>query len=347
MISVIIKSPILWFRYPISLIVICTFWVPLYSRDFDSGADASVLGTGVNLGNALDAPSEGAWGFTLEASYFEKVRQAGFDSVRIPVRWSAHADEAAPFRIDETFFKRVDWAVEQAIKNDLAVVLNVHHYMELFEKPALHEERFLGLWRQISERYQDYPPSVFFEPLNEPNTKLTSEKWNALIPKVIAVIRRTNPERKLIMGAANWSNVSYLPKLDLPEDDPNLVLSFHYYSPHGFTHQSTPWSEPKFRNLSGVKWLGTKDEKATVTKDLMIAVEVGEELNLPVYLGEFGAYEAADMDSRVRWTNHVAEEARRLGMTIAYWEFGASFGLYDTQSEKWREELVEAILPEQ
>ena len=50
-----------------------------------------LLARGVNLGNALDAPKEGEWGLTLEEDFFEQIRRAGFKSVRIPIRWSAHA----------------------------------------------------------------------------------------------------------------------------------------------------------------------------------------------------------------------------------------------------------------
>src|SRR5258708_5592969 len=49
------------------------------------------LRRGMNLGNALDAPNEGAWGVVLGASDFVAARQAGFDHVRLPVRFSAHA----------------------------------------------------------------------------------------------------------------------------------------------------------------------------------------------------------------------------------------------------------------
>ncbi len=306
---------------------------------------AAKLGTGVNLGNALDAPSEGAWGVRLESHYFELIAEAGFDSIRLPVRWSAHALQTAPYTIEESFFQRVDWAIDLAGKNNLAVVLNLHHYMELFEEPEKHQKRFLALWSQIASRYRDLPSSVFFEPLNEPNTRLTPEKWNALIPQVLSVIRKTNPDRALIMGVAKWSNVEYTPQLVLPEDDPNLILSFHYYSPHSFTHQGTPWSQPEYRDLKGIRWMGTKEEKETVTRDFMIAVEYAQERDMPIYLGEFGAYKAADMDSRIRWTQYVADEARRLGMTIAYWEFIASFGLYDSTEDTWRDQLQDAVLP--
>jgi aryl-phospho-beta-D-glucosidase BglC (GH1 family) len=39
------------------------------------------------------------------------IKEAGFNSVRIPIRWSAHASTAAPYDIETDFFRRVDWAI--------------------------------------------------------------------------------------------------------------------------------------------------------------------------------------------------------------------------------------------
>lgn len=306
---------------------------------------AARIGTGVNLGNALESAPNWTSTISLEEEFFALIKEAGFDSVRLPVRWSAHASQSAPYLIEAAFLEKVDWAISQALRNDLLVVLNMHHYLELFQGPVEHRERFLGLWRQVAEHYRELPNTVFFEPLNEPNTELTPDIWNQWIPEVISVIRESNPDRGLVIDVAHWSNVEYTPQLVLPEEDRNLIISFHYYSPHTFTHQGTSWSEPKYRDLSGIMWLGTEVEKAAVTKDLMIAFEYAKQLDRPLYLGEFGAYSAADMDSRIRWTSFVADEARRLGMTIAYWEFCASFGLYDIRSDTWRTELLEAVLP--
>src|SRR5512142_2465840 len=73
-----------------------------------------LLGRGVNLGNALEAPTEGDWGVVLQDEYFDLVKQAGFASIRLPVRWSAHAQTEKPYTIDPVFMKRVDWAVANA-----------------------------------------------------------------------------------------------------------------------------------------------------------------------------------------------------------------------------------------
>ncbi|MCS7087486.1 MAG: cellulase family glycosylhydrolase, partial [Thermoflexales bacterium] len=118
------------------------------------------LGRGINVANALEAPREGDWGIVIEDYFFPLIRQAGFDTVRIPIRWSAHALREAPYTIDPAFFERVDWVIEQALNSDLNVVINVHHYEELFENPNAEWDRFLALWDQIATRYKDLPPTV-------------------------------------------------------------------------------------------------------------------------------------------------------------------------------------------
>jgi endoglucanase len=64
------------------------------------------------------------------------------------------------------------------------------------ERPEEHRDRFTALWRQISERYKDYPNLLYFELLNEPHGNLTSNLWNKLIQDSIKVIRETNPDKK-------------------------------------------------------------------------------------------------------------------------------------------------------
>src|SRR5262249_35808572 len=159
---------------------------------------------GINLGNALEAPKEGAWGITLEADYFQRIKEAGFNSVRIPIRWSAHAKTEMPYAIDETFFKRVDWAVEQALSRELTAIINVHHYDEIFRDPDKHFPRLKALWEQIARRYAKRPDRLLFELLNEPHDKLTDARWNKMVPQLLDVIRETNPKRIIIVGPGSW-----------------------------------------------------------------------------------------------------------------------------------------------
>ncbi|MEP6999541.1 MAG: cellulase family glycosylhydrolase, partial [bacterium] len=71
-------------------------------------ATATAIGRGVNFGNMLEAPTEGAWGLTVTDDFIDKAAAAGFTSVRVPVRWSNHASIDAPFTIDATFMGRVE-----------------------------------------------------------------------------------------------------------------------------------------------------------------------------------------------------------------------------------------------
>jgi endoglucanase len=303
-----------------------------------------VFGRGVNLGNALEAPKEGDWGVVLKEEYFRKIKEAGFDSVRIPIRWSAHADESAPYQIDPKFFDRVDWAIGQALKRRLVPIINMHNYDGIVDEPDKHEERFLALWRQIAEHYKDSPSALAMEPLNEPHGKLTAEKWNRLVSKAIAVVRRTNPNRKIVVGPVGWNNINDLGSLELPEADRNLVVTVHYYNPFQFTHQGASWVGPESQKWLGTKWTGSKAEQEAIVRDLDKATAWAIKHRRPLYLGEFGAYSKADLDSRARWTRFVAEEAIKHKMGFGYWEFCSGFGVYDPQKNQWIEPLKEALL---
>ena len=46
------------------------------------------VGTCINMGNMLEPEKEGAWGGALIVPEdFSRIKAAGFDTVRIPVRW--------------------------------------------------------------------------------------------------------------------------------------------------------------------------------------------------------------------------------------------------------------------
>jgi endoglucanase len=320
------------------------------ARSADPAPDAAavnrMLGRGVNFGNVLEAPQEGAWGLRLQPEYFPLIKKAGFNHVRIPIRWSAHAAAEPPYTIDPAFFARVDWAIDQALKNDLAAVINVHHYEEMDKEPDKHLPRLISLWKQIAQHYRDRPAQVVFELYNEPHDKLTDERWQQAFPPVLAAVRESNPHRAVVLGPASWNNLDHLAKLHLPEQDRMLIATFHYYSPFDFTHQGATWVANSNR-WRGKKWEATPKELEALRKDFTKATAWGEANKRPLYLGEFGAFSAADMDSRARWTRAVAREAERLGMSWAYWEFGSGFGVYDPQARAWREPLLRALTDRQ
>ena len=302
------------------------------------------LGRGVNLGNALEAPQEGQWGVTLREEYFQLIKDAGFDAVRIPIRWSAHAAMTAPYTIDASLFERVDWAVDQAFSRGLLVVVNVHHYEEIMQDPQEHRERFLALWEQIADHYRAYPADLLFEVLNEPNGALTSDVWNPLLEEAIATIRRTNPQRNIVVGPADWNSIGALRSLELPADDKHIIVTVHYYNPFQFTHQGAEWVSGSDAWL-GTTWQGVSAERQAVVDDLDHAAAWAEANGRPIFLGEFGAYSKADVDSRALWTDFVARQAESRGMSWAYWEFCAGFGVYDKARNEWNRQILDALIP--
>jgi endoglucanase len=310
--------------------------------DTDAFISNRSLGRGMNFGNALDAPSEGAWGVTLKEQYFQAVKDAGFNSVRIPIRWSAHAQSEAPYLIDAAFFRRVDWAIDQALSRNMSAVINVHHYLEMDQDPLKNAPRLLALWKQIAARYRDRPQTVLFELFNEPQDKFSDQLWNAIFPDLLAAVRQSNPNRMVIVGPGYWNSLDHLPSLRLPQDDRRLIVTFHYYQPFRFTHQAQDWL-PSSMAWKGTGW-GTAEERAELRESFERAAAWAKENRRPLYLGEFGVSEEANGQARALWAGAVAREAERLGFSWAYWQFSSNFGAYDRTTGTWIPQLLQALM---
>jgi endoglucanase len=305
------------------------------------------LGRGINLGNALDAPREGEWGVVLEESYFQAIKDAGFETIRLPVKWSAHASHTAPYTIDPKFFERVDWAIDQALDRGLNLVLDIHHYEEMDSNPDPHRARLVALWEQIADRYRDRPPALRFELLNEPHDKQTAAHWNTTLAQVLAVVRKSNPTRQIVVGPVAWNGISELKSLELPENDRNLIVTVHYYGPFTFTHQGAHWLDAKSRPPMGKSWTGTAEERREIEREFDVAAAWSLKHRRPIFLGEFGAIDTADLESRARWTKFVAETAAARRFGWAYWEFCSGFGAYDKSKSAWIEPLRSALIAKQ
>ena len=316
------------------------------AQDLTAHDYAKLLGQGLNLGNTLEAPNEGDWGFVLESSHFETIARGGFDFVRVPIKYSGHAASNAPYTIDESFMERIDWVIEQSRSRDLSVIVDLHHYDELAVNPTQHhQDRLTGLWQQIATRYQDQPKSVFFEILNEPNSALTSSIWNSMLVETLDVIRETNPDRQVIIGPANWNNLNSLNSLELPEDDRNIIATYHYYSPFEFTHQGAEWVNGSDAWL-GTTWNGTPAEENAIRRDFDRVEAWAAAEDRPILLGEYGAYEPADITSRRLWTQFVTQAAEERDFSWSYWEFAAGFGAYNRFTQQWNAPIYGALSPE-
>jgi endoglucanase len=248
------------------------------------------------------------------------------------------------YTLRDSWWQVLDWAVENALKSDLMVILDMHEFGAMGKDPEANKDRFLAFWRQVSKRLQNAPDTVLFEILNEPSRKLSAEMWHRYFREALAIIRETNPTRTVIIGPPHYNSIGHLHELKLPEDDRNIILTVHYYSPMDFTHQGAPWAGR--RDKTGVEWAGTEQEKAAIQRDFAKAQAWEKKHNRPVFLGEFGVYDKAAMESRVRYLRFVTRAMEKLGWSWAYWQFDSDFILYDVKSERWLEPVLNALIPE-
>jgi endoglucanase len=313
-------------------------------------ATATAIGRGVNFGNMLEAPTEGAWGLTVSDDFIDKAAAAGFTSVRLPVRWSNHASAEAPFTIDPAFMQRVESVVDKLLAKGLVVVVNMHHYRqfdgdaldpgELAVAPTAVDVRFVMLWDQIARRFQGRDTRLVFELYNEPHGRINGEPWNVLAARALGVVRKTNATRIVVIGPTGWNSASDLRVLRLPNDS-NLIATVHNYAPFTFTHQGAEWVNPVLP--VGVTCCSAAQE-AEMTAPLDAAKAWSVAKRYPVFVGEFGAYTKADDASRITFNRTMRSGMEVRGMSWTYWEFAAGFGVYDPVALRFRMGLLDSLL---
>lgn len=300
------------------------------------------MGAGVNILGYDPYWQEGGQGNYRE-EHFKAIRDAGFSTVRVVLFTFRHLDQDGV--LDPAWLEKLDWVVEMGKKHELNVILDVHDFDECAKDFANCAGRLEQVWSQLASRYADEPASVVFELLNEPHGQLDAETWNAFFPKLLDVVRESNPTRNVIIGPVGWNSFRHLDALELPEDDRHLIVTFHYYEPFDFTHQGANWVEEQFSRLKNVSF-GTPEQVAQIGKDFDTVKAWSEKHDRPILLGEFGAYDKGPMESRVLWTDTVSRAARERGFARAYWQFSSDFLLYDFGKQAWVEHILRAVIPE-
>jgi endoglucanase len=298
---------------------------------------------GINIGNALDAPSPGEWGVDVKPEYFAVIREAGFNTIRLPVRFSAHLSTQPQYSIEPDFLESVKTAVDEGLNSGLIIILDLHHFDAIMSDPAGNQEKLIDIWEQVSRAFKDYPDTLYFEILNEPSGSLTYEEWNVLSGRVINTIRQYDPGRMIIVDSGEFSHIGTLAKLSLPKD-PRLTATFHFYEPFNFSHQGAFWVDGS-KMWMGTTWVGTTAEKKQITDRLDEAARWSSSMKIPVMMGEFGTIELADRDSRLRWTSFVAREAEKRNIGWVYWQFCSNFAIYSCESGRWDTGLLGALIP--
>jgi endoglucanase len=278
----------------------------------------------------------------FKVGYFQMLKDAGFSNVRINLQPFRRLGQSNDYALPASWWETLDWAVTNALQSDLMVILDLHEFGAMGTDPETNKPKFLAFWRQVSERFRNASDNVLFEILNEPSRKLSAELWNQYLAEALAIIRKTNPTRTVIIGPAGYNSIGQLAELKLPGDDRNIIVTVHYYSPMDFTHQGASWAGRT--DKLNVEWKGTDAEKAAVEQDFAKAQAWAQEHNRPLFLGEFGVYDKAPMESRVRYLTFVVNTAQKLGWSWAYWQFDSDFILYDIKADKWIEPVRDALI---
>jgi endoglucanase len=303
------------------------------------------VGQCINMGNHLEAPQEDAWGgHHIVAADFTIIRQAGFQTIRLPVRWDTHAGAAAPYRIDPAYLARVRHVVDAALAAGLNVILDSHNFEALHSDPAATAPRFAAIWRQIAAAFADTPKArVWFELENEPHDKLTRRNLLDVMTPALAAVRETNPDRPVIIGGETWSSIDSLATLTLP-DDPNVYPTFHYYEPFDFTHQGATWVNP---SPPVGRTYGTAADAERLVRDVAKIRAYEARTGLRPFMGETGAHTTAPLAQRVRYHQAVTEAFAPLGLGTCMWAYDNTFPFYDQAKRAWLPGLRGAIgLPE-
>lgn len=309
------------------------------------------LGAGINLNAVVDGNLHPGYecDAPLADDEIRSIAEVGFKSIRLDVCWAKHASFEYPYTIDPAFFAKVDHIVDVALDAGLAVSIDQHYYPyinmgggddNISENDNY--ERLVSFWEQIARHYKDYSDeTLFFDLLNEPNPHMGADKWNEMIARLIKTIRPINPGRTIIVGTPNLGQHWTLNYLDFPKDEWNLIVEFHYYLPHLFTHQGLAYAMAE--QSKNVAWNSTEEEKAPILSDLDYCKKWGDRNGRPLNMGEYGAVNTADEASRCRYIGFVLDQARSRGFSSHLWGYREPFMIRDEKTGEWIQPILDAM----
>jgi endoglucanase len=332
---------------------------------------------GTNLGNYLEAPPGQNWGSNYSAEDIEVIKREGFDHVRLPIAWHHYTGAGPEFVIKDEIFAKADFLVSEATKHELAAIINIHHFDAFTSDPAGQRDKFLAIWRQLAAHYAASPPSVALELLNEPKDAATTESLNPIYADAIREIRKSSPNRTIFVGPGKWNQVSELAQLRLPDDDTNLIVTVHCYDPFQFTHQGASWAGADARRLQGIVFPGPPSQRLNIDPAWQLssgtvdwvdrynttptetnpssarafrgvvrqAKEWSEYYGRPVHMGEFGAYIAADAQSRANYYRMFRAALDEAGIGWAMWDWKAGFRYWDSATNQPAFGMRDALFP--
>lgn len=340
------------------------------------------MNRGVNISHWLSQVVESDQPMPSRLDFFTELdviflKQAGFDHIRLPVDEKELWDEQGN-KIPEAFtflHSAIQWAerAELRVILDLHIVRSHHFNAEndgghntLWEDEAA-QETFLILWDDLMDEVGRYPVNLLaYEVMNEPVAE-DPEDWNQLILRCYDRIREREPSRTLIFGANMWQIIDNLEVLAVPENDPDIILSFHFYEPMPVTHYKASWTplHPykgpiqypgtaiRAKDLEGVdygedfsKALGIFNVNFTeefLHQRMEKAVKVAKEKGLRLYCGEWGCYIVTPRDIRLAWYRDVVKAFDHYGIAWTIWDYKGGFQIVNPFTHEVDWELIHLL----
>ena len=333
---------------------------PVVPVDYSAGRAMNArLGKGINLGNSWDADgrncTDNCWGNPIDDGDFKIIKEAGFNSIRLPVRWQRNSNRET-HEVDPERLASVKEDVRLAVEQGLAVILDFHHYVELnayglgahrgksdsialFQAEKAH---FVALWSQIASEFEEFPDSMLvYDILNEP-TIPNKDLVNEVLLEAYAAIRAASPGKTIMFESYNYAKFAQITALNLPQDG-NIIFSGHYYEPYTFSHQghgNDCIGDAAYSNNAD------SDLKGYTAKAKELYPDVNGTDFIPMNMGEFGisgktnatCKDKAPSDAKkAQWAKESAAAAKKYGMSFHYWGFTkvGGFEAYDRQNGAW------------
>jgi aryl-phospho-beta-D-glucosidase BglC (GH1 family) len=299
------------------------------------------------------------------------IAKAGFRHVRLPVSPTSLLDEAHPEILRPDALKRLDGLLDDLHRHKLAVSVDMHDPDPRLWTDPSYGDTFVRFWGALAKHLSARDPeSVFLEVVNEP-TCPTPEAWNALQGRVLAAMRKAAPRLTLIAtgnmltSPGHWDQIAALQTLK-PYPDPNIVYTFHYYSPMEFTHQGASWVGAPVRDLLDIpypsspealapvivnqttqqardaaRWYGdNRWNAAKIAGDIKAFADWASRNHVAIYCGELGVYKARSAEAdRLRWYHDVLAALKSNGIPWTIWDDGGGFGVFAPKGHAWTSDV--------
>src|SRR5690606_32252630 len=233
------------------LLLLLTIVLSSCSSQADSGGQDAVfdIKRGTNVAHWLSQSNKRgvARDTFFTAEDVKRIAALGFDHIRLPVDeeqlWKENGEkDSVAFSL---LHNAIQWCEEQGLKIVVDLhILRSHHFndtdIELWKSEEA-QQRFITCWEDLSDELSSYPNDVVaYELLNEPNAA-DPEDLNRLLHRGVKAIREREPERFIVLGSNDKQKAYTFAYLDVPADDPRLILSFHLYDPMLLTHYQASW----------------------------------------------------------------------------------------------------------